>query len=381
MNPKRSLTVTKRVLFELKNDKRTLAMIFIAPIFAMTVFGLGFSGDVHDIKVIVVNQDQGFLNPISHSNVSISEKIIANIDRDVLVVGYGSDVKASIDKVKNGDSYAVIVFSPDFTRTLMMKMQNASYSGNATVKVMADKSNVNVGNAIIKAVSDAVAKTIKKEGLKAPMEIDANDAIYGKGMTFIDFFIPGIMGFVVFLLTTLLTLITFVGERTSGTLDRMLATPLKESEIVVGYATAFGITGTLQTAELLTFGILVFGIPVEGNVGLAFIIIALLAIVSQALGILLSAFAKREAQAIQFIPFIILPALLLAGVFWPVEAIPSWLRPFSYIIPPFYAVEGCRAVMLRGWGLDKVWLDIVALVGFAVVFLTLAMLTLKMRRK
>jgi ABC-2 type transport system permease protein len=381
MNPRRSLTITKRVLFELKNDKRTLAMIFIAPIFAMTVFGLAFSGDVHDVKVIVVNEDQGYLAPIGAVNISISQMIIDNIDKSVLDISYSSDVDASIQKVKNGEAYAVIVFSKDLTKNLMMKMQNASFQGNATMKVMADKTNVNVGNAVIKTVSDAVTKTIQQQGFKTPLSIDANDVIYGKGMTFMDFFVPGIMAFVVFLLTTLLTLITFVSEKTSGTLDRMLATPLKESEIVMGYATAFGIMGTLQTCELLAIGKVFFDIPIEGNLVLAFLVIALLAIVSQALGILLSSFAKREAQAIQFFPFIVLPAFLLAGIFWPVEAIPYWLRPLSYLIPPYYAVEGCRAVMLRGWGLDKVWLDIVALLGFAVVFLGLAMVTLRMRRK
>jgi ABC-2 type transport system permease protein len=105
-----------------------------------------------------------------------------------------------------------------------------------------------------------------------------------------------------------------------------------------------------------------------------------LAVVSQALGILLSSLAKREGQAVQFIPFIILPVFLLSGVFWPIEAIPAWLRPISYLVPPTYAVDACRSVLLKGWGVDKIWPDILVLVLFAVLFLTLATWSLKIRK-
>jgi ABC-2 type transport system permease protein len=218
-------------------------------------------------------------------------------------------------------------------------------------------------------------------GKEAAIKIDSEGAIYGENAEFMDFFVPGIMAFVVYLLTTLLTLISFVGERTSGTLDRILATPLRESEIVMGYAIAFSITGTVQAALLLTIGIVVFNITIIGNVLLAFTVIALLAVVCQSLGILLSSLAKREAQAVQFLPFIVLPAFLLAGIFWPIEAIPSWLRPASYVVPPTYAVNACRSVILKGWGLNKIWLDITALIIFAAIFLVMAVLSLKRRKE
>ncbi len=207
-----------------------------------------------------------------------------------------------------------------------------------------------------------------------------SDPVYGEGAEFIDFFVPGIMAFVVYLLTTLLTLLAFVGERTSGTLERILTTPVKESEIVCGYALAFGIVGTIQAAFLLAVGVLVFKIDVVGNVLLAFLVVALLAVVSQALGILLSSLAKHEGQAVQFIPFIILPVFLLSGVFWPIEAIPTWLRPLSYLVPPTYAVDACRAVILKGWGLDKIWIDVTVLVAFAALFLVMAALSLKRKK-
>lgn len=377
----RAFAVSKRIFRDLRNDKRTIALICIAPIFAMFVFGLAFSGDVKDVHVIVVNEDEGLTIPPGNVTVSLSEEIISNLDREVLDIEYLNNADEGIRKVEDGKAYAAIIFPRDFTRDLYMKLQNGTYSGNTTILVRVDKSNINVANAIIKSVNTAVYRTMEDMGKEATVNIDSEDAVYGENADFMDFFVPGIMAFVVYLLTTLLTLISFVGERTSGTLDRLLATPLNESEIVLGYAIAFSIMGTVQAALLLTIGIVVFNITIIGNVLLAFVVVALLAVVCQSLGILLSSLAKREAQAVQFLPFIVLPAFLLAGIFWPIEAIPSWLRPASYVVPPTYAVDACRSIMLKGWGLDKIWLDVAALLIFATVFLAMAVWSLKRRKE
>jgi ABC-2 type transport system permease protein len=381
MNIHRAFAITKRIFRGLRHDRRTVALMFLAPIVAMCVFGLAFSGDVKDVHVVVVNQDTGFTIPGTSVTVSFSEVIISNFDEEVLTIDHVDDVEEGVRRVRDGKAYAVIIFPEGFSESLYMKRQNPSYPGDTTIQVREDRSNVNVANAITKSISETILKTAQEAGQDLPMKVDAEDAIYGKGAKFMDFFVPGIMAFVVFMLTTLLTLISFVGERTSGNLERLQSTPLRESELVVGYAIAFSIIGMLQTVVLLVIGTVAFDIMIVGNIVLAFAVIALLAIVSLSLGILLSSLAKREAQAIQFFPLIVLPTFLLAGIFWPVEAIPQWLRPLSYLIPPFYAVDATRSVMLRGWGIGEIWVDIVALCGFAAAFLTVAILSLKRGRR
>lgn len=385
MNLRRILAVTKRVFRDIKNDKRTIGLMLIAPIFAMFVFGLAFSGNVEDIHVIVVNHDQGFQTP-NGENVSFSDKILSNLNNETLDIEYMDDEDKAIRKIEDGNAYAVIIFPENFTRNAYLGVEkfSPSFMRNSTVDslpqaqimIKDDESITTIKNSIIGAVQEAITETMKDEGIKFPVKV-TQDAIYAKDADFIDSFVPGIMAFVVFLLATLLTLLAFVGERISGTLDRLMATPLQESEIVLGYALAFGTIGMIQAAFLLTVAVLVFNIMILGNVLLAFFVVALLAVVSQALGILLSSLAKREGQVIQFIPFIILPAFLLSGVFWPIEAIPRWLRPFSYMVPPTYAVDACRAIMLKGWGVSKIWPNIIALVIFAIFFLMVAVWSLK----
>jgi ABC-2 type transport system permease protein len=375
MNFGRAFSITKRVFRGLKHDRRTIALIVIAPLLAMFVFGIAFSGDIEDVRVIVVNSDEGMVRD-NGSTVSFSEGIISNIDKETLNIQYLDSEAEAIEQVEDGKAWAAIVFPPHFTRNVMSKLEDSSFGGDTSVLIRADESNVNIASAVTKSVADAIAETIAEFGKEAPVSI-ADSPVYGENAEFIDFFVPGVVAFAIFLLTTLLTLLSFVGERTSGTLDRLLVSPIRIGEIVAGYAMAFGVVGMIQAAILLTVGTLVFKITIVGNPFIAFLVAALLAIVSVSLGILLSSAAKREAQAVQFLPLIILPCFLLAGILWPVEAIPSFIRPLSYIIPPTYAVEALRSVLLRGWGLGKIWLDIVVLLAFAAVFLTVSVRSLR----
>jgi ABC-2 type transport system permease protein len=375
----RVMAVSRRVFRDVANDKRSLAMLFIAPIFAMCVFGVAFSGDVEGVNVIIVNQDQGFTLPLGNTTY-LSEKIISHLDNNVLNIQNMSNLDEARQKVVDGKASAVIIFPENFSKNAILKTKNSSYPNSAEIIIQGDDSITNIKTAILKTVNQALSDTLIAEGVNPALQV-TSDPIYGKDAQFIDFFVPGILAFVVYLLTTILTLITFVGERSNGTLERVLASPVTEGEVVTGYAITFGTLGIIQVALLLSIAILVFNIIVVGNVLLAFLAVAILAITCQALGILLSSLAKRPEQAIQFFPFVILPAFLLSGVFWPLQAIPDWLRPLAYLVPPTYAVEACRAVMLKGWGLDRIWPDLVALVMFALLFMGLAVWTLKRGKK
>ncbi|OPY20016.1 MAG: ABC-2 family transporter protein [Methanobacterium sp. PtaU1.Bin097] len=371
----RIMAVSRRVFRGVVNDKRSLVLLFLAPILAMCVFGIAFSGDVENVNVIIINQDQGFTPPMGDT-IYLADEIVNNLNTTTLSIHNMTSIDDARAEVESGQVSAVIIFPEDFSENAILKSQDQSYPDSAEITIEGDDSIVNIKTAITTTVSTALSDTLTENGVTPAIQLNS-DPIYGEDAEFIDFFVPGILAFVVYLLTTILTLITFVNERSSGTLERVLSSPVTEGELVMGYAITFGTFGVLQVALLLTIAILVFNIMVVGNVLLAFLAVAILAISCQALGILLSSLAKRAEQAIQFFPLVILPAFLLSGIFWPIQAIPEWIRPFSYLVPPTYAANACRAVMLKGWGLDKIWPDILALVIFAVIFLALAVWTLK----
>jgi ABC-2 type transport system permease protein len=376
MNLKRVLAVSKRVFMDLRNDKRSLALIIFAPLFAMAIFGLAFSGELKDVDVIIVNNDLGMIVP-NIGQVDFADDVVSNMDSETLRIQYQTNLDVALESLVNGDAWAVIYFPENYTTNTIASI-SAQTNASSNIYLYIDMSNVNVAESIIMETNSAVMSTLEERGGRIPLAVERID-VYGQDAEFMDFFVPGIICFAVYLLTTLLTLMTFIGERISGTLSRVLATPLTESEIVAGYAISFSIVGTFQAIFLVLVGILAFDVMIVGNVFLAFLVVALLAVVCQALGILLSAFAQREAQAAQFLPFIVMPGFLLSGVFWPLEAIPAWLRPASLLVPPSYAIEATRSVMLRGWGLDMIWHQLVALVVFAGVLLLLAVISLKRR--
>jgi ABC-2 type transport system permease protein len=370
MRVNRIWSITLRVFRGFRHDPRSIGLMIIAPIVAMSVFGIAFGGDVTNIDVIIVNDDTGF-TPMNET-LFISEMIIDNLDPEVLNIEYMDSMDDAVEKVKDGEVWAAIHFPSNFSSALM--------TGNtAVITVRADMSNPQVYTAIAIQLQGAIRTTTDDLGMERSLQIDDSDPVYGAGAEYSDFLIPGVIAFAIFMLTTLLTLLTFTSERVNHTLDRLLVTPATEPEIVFGYALAFGIIGTVQAIILVAWGILAFDIMIVGSIALAIFITALLAIASQALGILLSAAARTEAQAVQFIPLIVLPVFLLSGIFWPLQAIPEWLRPASYMLPPTYAVDALRSIMVRGWGIAEVWPNVLALLVFIAVFLALA--TLSLRRK
>jgi len=236
-----------------------------------------------------------------------------------------------------------------------------------------------VTDAYLRAITN-ITEQMGQSARKIPVAVHLSYAYGGGDTKFIDYFAPGIMSMAIMMVTTILTIILFVYERRSGTLQRLLVSPATPSEIVLGYALAFSVLGVAQSFVVLFAAMLLFNITIVGSIGLALLVILLLAFVHQGLGILLSASAKNELQAIQFIPLILFPSILLAGLFWPVESIPGFLQPVSYCVPLRYGIDAMRSIMLRGWGIERVWVQVLALVLMACLTLGGAIFQLRRRK-
>jgi ABC-2 type transport system permease protein len=298
-----------------------------------------------------------------------------------------ADWNASREKVDRNEAWAAIRFPENFTINFLLSVNGTSASQQARIEIYLDGSNPTIASTVIKVVNSAMISAIDSLGSefnqsarKIPVAVSLHYAYGGGDTKFIDYFAPAIMSFAIMMVTTMLTIILFVYERRSGTLQRLLASPATESEIVFGYAMAFAVIGLCQSIVILVAAMLLFNITIVGNVLLAFFVIMLLALVHQGLGILLSASARNELQAIQFIPLIIFPAVLLAGMFWPIESIPPILQPISYFIPLRYGIDAERSIMLRGWGIAQIWPQVLALIIFACITLGGSILLLKRRR-
>ena len=177
----------------------------------------------------------------------------------------------------------------------------------------------------------------------------------------------------------LLTGISFLRERSQGTMERLMASPVSRTDIVFGYLLGFFVFALAQTLILLFFTIYVLDVKYTGNL-LAILVFQVIVIAGAVnLGIFISAFARNEFQMVQFIPLIIVPQVFLAGLLWPVEQMPDYLQWVSKLLPLTYAVRGLRDIMLNGKTLFDVWFELSLLVVFAAAAALLAALSLRRR--
>jgi len=365
--------VSLRVVRQLKRDRRTIGLIVFAPIVLMILFGYALSGDMSGVHLGLV--DEGG-HPVIRGHIeSIS-------DFDLLHLRTESDAERLI---KDGRLNGAVVLQPDGVRVLL------------------DSSSLQISNAITAAVQAGAAAegaTMNARGAEGASNTGSESGagysggaagaegasaittryIFGYDLEMMDTVGPAILGLVVFFFTFINAAISFIRERSQGTLEKFMVSPLSRVEMISGYVLGFSLFTLLQSATTLSVVTLGFGVPLKGSVASALFIVLLLGAGSLVLGSFFSNFARSEFQVVQFIPLIITPQIVLCGIWWPLQSVPDFIRPFSYILPLTYAADALRAVMLRGAGIaDILYPDLLALGVFFVLFFAAA--TLMLRRE
>jgi ABC-2 type transport system permease protein len=188
-----------------------------------------------------------------------------------------------------------------------------------------------------------------------------------------------LVGLFPFFVMFILTSITMQRERASGTLERILATPLRRSELLGAYGTAFSLAAAAQASVMCVVSFWILGFTTAGSPAWVFLVAIVNAILGVALGLLFSAFARTEFQALQFIPLVIVPQLLLAGILVPRAAMPHWLQWISNALPASYALEAVQQVGAHAEPTGVAVRDVVAVLAFALGALGLAAATLRRR--
>jgi ABC-2 type transport system permease protein len=187
------------------------------------------------------------------------------------------------------------------------------------------------------------------------------------------------LGIFPFIIMFLVTSIAMLRERNSGTLERLLTSPMGKLDLLFGYGIAFGLAAAVQASVACATAYWFFGLDTAGGPQLVVLIAVLNALLGVALGLLSSAFAQTEFQAVQFLPVVVIPQLLLCGLFVPREAMAGWLHGLSNALPLTYAVDGLQEVGRAVTTTAELWRDIGIVAGCALLALALASATLKRR--
>lgn len=337
--------VALRIVRQLKRDRRTIGLIILAPIILMILFGYALSGDMTGVQL-------GLVDGGGHS--ALRSQIESMQDFDILYLGSQSDAEKLIS---NGRLDGAVVIQP------------------GEVRIFLDASDQQISQAIASAVQTGLRG--KEATWAGSYPTITTRYIFGYDLEMIDTIGPAILGLVIFFFTFILAAISFLRERTLGTLEKFMVSPLSRVEIVSGYILGFSLVAIIQSATTLFIVIYVFGVPMHGSLLYAFATVLLLGAGALAMGSFVSNFARSEFQVVQFIPVVIMPQIVLCGVFWPVQSIPGFLRPLSNVLPLTYASNALRAIMLKGASLSMIAPDLIFLAVFFLVMFVAATLMLK----
>jgi len=377
MSRRRVVALFRRVVSEIRRDRPSLALLFIAPIVitGLVTFILRES-QAPQVTAVVVNL-AGTRGQLVGSALGAALReggaTVSDVADEAAARAAIGDKAASVGIVIGTDA------ATGSSLTITAITNGLDPSGEAS-QVSA------VGRAVVAAASSA-------SGTAVP--VIRHTTVYGTPTNDpITTFAPAIVGFFAYFFVYILTGVSFLRERTGGTLERLLATPVTRGEVVIGYTLGFGLFATIQVAVLMLWALgslhvpalgplppfsIGLGVAVNGSPLLAFLVVVLLAVGAVSLGIFLSTFARTELQIIQFIPIVLAPQFLLSGVLFPVSSLPSILQPVVAIMPLNYAVDGLRQVFIRGadLGVPALQLDLVVLAVVAAFFATIAALTIR----
>jgi ABC-2 type transport system permease protein len=347
LNAKRIAAVAQRIALGFRRDHRSLGLLIVAPLLVLTLVGLLWGSSATTTPTVALASDRMNLP------AAIAPRVVDGLLKSTAIKAHTATYTEGAREVRDAKSDAV-VWIDGTTLHILIEGSDPLRSGGIAPQVQ---------KAFVEALGALGGAAV------APPAV-VLDQIYGSAdYTLLDYLAPVLVAFFAFFFIFLLSAVSFLRERTSGTLERLMATPLRRAELVVGYLAGFGFFALLQAIVIILFTVFVLRVHYQGNLATIFIVEAVMVIGAVSLGLLVSAAARNELQAVQFVPVVLLPQVFLSGLFIPVTQLPDYLRPVSALLPLTYANEALKAVMIKGFeiGDPLVLRDIGILLVFGVV--------------
>jgi ABC-2 type transport system permease protein len=359
-----AIFIARKVFRQFLRDARTLALIFVIPVVIMSIFCFMFREDLAmKISMAVVSSERdsaeykGFLDALSSA------------DALELVEDPGPGAADAIAKAK---ADAALYFPHGFWDALSSG-KKPSYE----LRIEGTRGGIekSVGKAIDAALARAKLSSLplfRGKGLVSGAVADISYHYPTRGYRSIDLLAPSFIAFFLYFISFLLTCVAFLRERSSGTLERVLISPISSVSLILGYLIAFTALGSIQGGFLMAFSTLVLGIQTVGGFLWTLIPMLITVLLGVTMGIFFSEMAKNEFQVIQFIPLVIIPQTLLSGMIMDVKTLPRIFGFISKAMPLTYTMEIIKGMLLRGLGPLELWREFLALAAFLLGFTALS---------
>ena len=364
---RRVLHLMKKELLELRKDPRLFLVVILAPIIQLNVLGYAATTDVRDIPIAIVDADRSTASrELMHRfEASANFKIVA-------MPGSTSEMDWYLDR---GEAWMVVSIPPDYGRKV-------GAGRPTTIQLVADGTDSNsTGVAMgyaqaliggyVQDLAAAAAPGVAVTALVQPeIRVWFNPRLESR-----DFMIPGIVALLLLVITTNLSAMAIVREKEIGTLEQLNVTPLARWELITGKLLPYALIGIIDVVLVLIVAIYWFEVPMRGSIALLFGMCLIYLLSTLGLGLFISTISKTQQQAMMTaIFFFLTPMMYLSGFIFPIENMPAWIQPLTYLIPLRYFLVIVRGIFQKGIGLEILWPQALALLAWGLAVLTLATL-------
>ena len=365
---KQFLSFVRKEFHHIFRDKRTMFILLFMPVVQIIIFGFALTNEVKNSKIAVWDQSK------DAATASLISKLEASryFEVEQLITGPGE-----VEKIfQKGKVKLALVIPPHFNEDLL-------HFNKAQVQLIADASDPNVANTLTTYASAIIQdyQSLITQDKKLPYTIETRvRMLYNPELKGAYNFVPGVMAMVLLLVCTMMTAITIVRERETGTMEIMLVSPAKPFKIIIAKAVPYFLLSAVNIASILLLSVFVLEVPVKGSLALLVGESLLFTLLSLALGLLISTKVATQQTAL-FISLVglLLPTVMLSGFMFPIENMPLPLRTVSHLVPARWFYNIVRSVMIKGTGLEAVWKDTLILAGMLIVFAGLAIKNFKIR--
>lgn len=341
-------------------DRRTMLILFGMPVVMMLLFGFAISTDVRNVRVAVVASNQ------NHCTQALAEALDASEYFDIL---YNVESPKAAERLMRSQKIDIaLVFGPDFTAT------------SGRLQILADGVDPNMARLYSDYAAQIMSQHFGSAKTKTSLQPVSIKLLYNPQMLSSYNFVPGIMGMLLMLVCAMMTSISIVREKERGTMEVLLASPVRPLMIIVAKMVPYLLLAFAILAAILLMAKHVLGVPLAGSLGWIAAISGIYILVALSLGLLISTIVETQLAALlASAMMLILPCVMLSGMIFPVESMPVLLQWLSALMPPRHYIAAMRKLMIMGAGPGSVATELMVLSSMAAVLLSTALLKFKKR--
>jgi len=368
--------IIRKEFIQIRRDRSMRAIIFVVPILQLWLLGYVISSEVKHVATVVCDLDQ----------TATSREVIERLSHTVyLDIRFRENREKHLQKyLDTGQAMMAVVLPKDLEKNLHTLQPSA-------IQVLVDGQDVNSANVALGQLAGILEAYLAERMAGGAGQGQLSDELhlltplvqvwYNPNLKLSDFMIPGIAVFLLTLVTTLINAMGLVREREIGTLEQLLVAPIKRHELLIGKIIPFALLGLLELGLAIAFARVWYQIPLVGNLGLYLILTIIYLFTTLGIGLLVSASAHTQQQAMFMTWFLLMFILLMSGFLFPIENMPMLAQALTYLNPMRYFILITRELFIKGADLRHLYVQGLALCLFGAVIFTFAVLRFQKRLK